>query len=197
MKITSIRQQVKNTERANIFIEGKYTLSLSLNELVEQKLKPNLEIDEARLKSLKKISEDGKLRIRSMEWSLNRPRSLKEFQGYMRRKGADPELISKLQEEFQAKDYLSDSKFATWLVELRRRSGKSERAIKAELISKGINHSHIDQIMSDNGNELDRLKKLILKKHRISRYAHNPDKFKQYLLRQGFSYQDIKTALED
>jgi hypothetical protein len=33
MKITAIKQQVKNPERVSIFVDGKYEFSLSLDEL--------------------------------------------------------------------------------------------------------------------------------------------------------------------
>ena len=46
MKITTIKQQVKNPERASIFVDGKYSFSLSLNELVAEKLKIGQEIDD-------------------------------------------------------------------------------------------------------------------------------------------------------
>lgn len=197
MKITSIKQQIKNPERVSVFIDSKYTFSLSLGELVEQKLKAGLEIDEVRLGALKKISDDGKLRSRALEWVLNRPRSSKEFFEYMRRKKADPDLVCKLIEEFQDKKYLSDAKFAVWLTELRRRSGKSERAIKSELLSKGVSHSEISSVMGDGDNEISRLKLIVDKKRRLSRYANDDNKFKQYLLSKGFSYQDIKAVLDN
>src|SRR5437879_3122193 len=104
MKITAIKQQVKNLERASIFVDGKYSFSLSLNELVEEKLKHNEEIDGARLKQLKKLSEDGKLRMRAMEWVMNRPHSTREFKDYMYRKKADPQMSQQLIDEFTARN---------------------------------------------------------------------------------------------
>ena len=35
MKITAIKAQVKNPERVSIFVDDKYSFSLSLDELVE------------------------------------------------------------------------------------------------------------------------------------------------------------------
>jgi hypothetical protein len=58
MKITAIKQQVKNPERVSIFVDGKYEFSLSLDELVKYKLKNNQELDKADVKKFKKISAD-------------------------------------------------------------------------------------------------------------------------------------------
>lgn len=198
MKITSIKQQVKNPERASLFVDGKYSFSLSLNELVVEKLKINQEIDDAELKRLKKLSDDGKLKGRALEWVLNRPRSIREFKDYMYRKKADPDQITVLIEEFEGKNYLSDTLFAHWLIDMRRRGGKSERAIKNELMKKGVDREVIAETTRvDNDDELVRLRALIDKKRHIARYKNDEQKFKQFLLRQGFGYDDIKSALKD
>jgi len=93
MKITSIKQQVKDPERVSIFVDGKYSFSLNLSELVSQKLKNNQELSEADIKRLRKISEDGKLKARALNWLLMRPHSEREFRDYLKRKKAEPDLI--------------------------------------------------------------------------------------------------------
>jgi hypothetical protein len=96
MKITSIKQQVKNPERVSIFVDNKYEFSLSLDELVKYKLKNNDELTAADVKKYKKISADGKLRGRSLEWLMNRPHSEREFRDYLYRKKAEPDQIDGL-----------------------------------------------------------------------------------------------------
>jgi regulatory protein len=196
MHITSIKQQVKNAERASIFIDGKYGFSLSLNELVSKKLKIGAELDEKELKRLKKLSEDGKLSMRALEWAMSRPRSNKEFRNYLYRKQADPALIEKLILEFTSKDYLNEQRFAAWLTDVRRRRGKSERAIRAELSSKGVEHAAILEVLDGGGDEQARLQLIAAKKAGLSRYKNDPDKLMRYLIAQGFMYSDVKLALQ-
>lgn len=195
MKITSIKQQVKNPERASIFIDGKYALSLSLSELVAEKLKIGQEINEAEVKRLKKLSDDGKLKGRALEWVMNRPRSIREFKDYLYRKKAEPEQIQSLTDEFITKNYLNETDFTVWLVDVRRRGGKSERAIKAELARKGVSREIVAEVLQDSGDELARLRELAAKKQKLPRYKADPQKLMQYLARQGFGYDDIKTVL--
>lgn len=195
MKITSIKQQVKNPERASVFLDGKYSFSLSLNELVAEKLKIGQEINEVEYKRLKKMSDDGKIRGRALEWVMSRPRSLREFRDYMFRKQADADLAERLQDEFLGRGYLDEQKFAEWLIDVRRRGGKSERAIKAELARKGISREVASEATEDDGDELARLRELASKKQKIARYKSDPQKLMQYLARQGFSYDDIKSVL--
>lgn len=198
MKITSIKQQVKNPERASLFVDGKYSFSLSLNELVLEKLKINQEIDEAELKRLKKLSADGKLKGRALEWVMNRPRSVRELKDYLYRKKAEPEQTAGLIEEFESRGYISDANFANWLIDMRRRGGKSDRAIQNELMKKGVGREAIaETLQKDSEQERERLKALIEKKRHLTRYKNDEQKFKQFLLRQGFGYGDIKAVLSD
>ena len=196
MKLTAIKQQVKNPDRVSIFVDGQYSFSLSLDELLSQKLKTNIEIDEPRLKQLKQVSADGKLRLRAMEWVLNRPRSTREFRDYMFRKKADPDLVDRLVVEFESKKYLNEAVFAKWLIDLRRRGNKSDRAIKAELSKKGISSQTAQSFFDENNDESDRLEKLINKKLNIGRYKADPQKLTAYLYRQGFSYDSVRQAIK-
>ncbi len=196
MRITALKQQVKNPERVSIFVDGKYSFSLSLDELLKEKLKKDDELNEADIKRLKKLSADGKLRMRATEWLLNRPHSMREFRDYLYRKKADPALLEQLVTEFSKKKYLDDKKYGQWLIELRKRAGKSNRAIRAELFKKGVNREIITEIMdSDAGDEAERLREVIVKKQKLSRYKNDRQKLMQYLVGQGFSWQAVNEQL--
>ncbi|HET7827672.1 MAG TPA: RecX family transcriptional regulator, partial [Candidatus Saccharimonadales bacterium] len=151
MKITAIRSQLKNPERVSIFIDGKYEFSLSLDELIKYKLKNNAEFDKEDVKRFRKISADGKLRMRSLEWLMNRPHSEREFRDYLYRKKVEPDQIEALVSELTKKGYLDNTQFAAWLTELLARRGKSDRAIRAELFKKGISRELADQTLEAGG----------------------------------------------
>jgi regulatory protein len=196
MKITSIKQQLKNPERVSIFVDSKYQFSLSLGELVKYKLKNGDEFTSGDIKKFKKISADGKLRARALEWLMNRPHSEREFRDYLYRKKVEPEQIESLVDEFSQKAYLDNAKFAAWFTELQARRGKSDRAIRSELFKKGIGRETADQTLeADAGDEAERLKGMIEKKRGLSRYKNDPQKLMRYLVSQGFSWQLVKEKL--
>lgn len=196
MKITAIKQQVKNPERVSIFADGKYEFSLSLDELVKYKLKNNGELDKADIKKFKKISADGKLRARALEWLLNRPHSEREFRDYLYKKKVEPEQIDNLVQEMTEKGYLDNAKFAAWFTELQARRGKSDRAIRAELFKKGIARETADEVLENGaGDEAERLRAVVEKKRKLSRYKNDPQKLMQYLVGQGFNWQLVKEEL--
>lgn len=196
MKITAIKQQIKNPERVSIFVDNKYSFSLTLDELIKHKIKNNDELSAGEVKKFKKISEDGKLRQRALEWLLNRPHSVKEFRDYMYRKKADPELTDALITEFSEKKYLDDEKFSSWFIELQGRRGKSNRGLSAELFKKGISREVADRVLEEEkDNETARLKILIGKKSNMPKYKNDSMKLAKYLTSQGFNYHDVKAAL--
>lgn len=198
MSITSIKQQLKNTERVSVYINGRYAFSLSLDELLNERLKVGDTIDEPRLKTLKKISSEGKLKSQTLNWLMLRPHSERELRNYLRRKKADSDLVDIWAGEFTTKKYLDDLVFSKWWVESRRRSKqRSSRALQAELRAKGINSEIIKEVLEDaNETELQALKELIAKKSLLSRYKNDQQKLTEYLIRQGFPYGLIKQSLK-
>jgi regulatory protein len=202
MKITAIKAQIKSPDRVSIFVDGKYSFSLTLDQLLEQKLKNNIELDENNIKQLKKLSDEGKLKQRTLEWVLGRPHSTREFRDYLYRKQADKDLIEAWVTEFCTKNYLNDEQFARWFAENRRRKNKSSRAISAELYSKGIPtqtiHSIVKELEAKDSDtektEIEALQELVNKLRTRPRY-HDEQKLKTYLVSKGFSYNDIKQVL--
>jgi regulatory protein len=196
MKITAIKSQLKNPERVSIFVDGKYEFSLTLDELVKHKLKNEQELDKADVKKYKKISADGKLRMRALEWLMYRPHSEREFRDYLYKKKIEPEQIDSLISEMANKGYLDNAKFAAWFTELQARRGKSDRAIRAELFKKGIGRETADEVLEGEvGDEAQRLKAMIDKKRKLSRYKNDPEKLMRYLVSQGFNWQLVKDEL--
>ncbi len=198
MKITSIKQQVKDPRRVSIFVDEKYSFALPLNELADQKLKKGQEVSEADVSRLKRLSEDAKLKAKALNWVLIRPHSEREFKDYLKRKKAEPDLVENWTAEFRDRKYLDDRAFALWFSDNRSRKNKSNRAIKAELFSKGVSRQVVEETMTEaDSNEEERLGQLIKKKSNSSRYKADPDKLIRYLLQQGFSWAMVKQQLKN
>jgi regulatory protein len=199
MKITKITTQKKNADRVSIFVDGVYSFSLSLNDLLKTKLKTNQDLSDSDLKKLKKISDDSKLKMRALEWLLIRPRSKKELIEYLRRKKIDPEAIDIWVNDFEKKRYVDDTRFATWWTEQRRTGKKkSARFIAQELNQKGVNREIIQEVIQKNETtDSDTLRALIEKKKKLPRYAVDEQKLITYLQRQGYSFSLIKEVLAE
>lgn len=196
MKITAIKAQVKRPDRVSIYVDGNYAFSLNPNQLLEQKLRIGLEVDAARLFELKQESDTGKLYDRLLRYVLIRPRSHREVDLYCQRKKFDPVACRLIIERLAQRGYVNDEAFARAWVESRRLTkALSERRLKLELRQKGITEATIATVLSQSEyNQNDALVAIMQKKRRLVRYQDD-QKLLQYLVRQGFAYDDVRQAL--
>ena len=191
-RITDLRQGVKNENRVNVFVNGKYSFSLDISQVVDFHLKKGLEISAEQLEEYKKASEFGKLYQRTLEWVLTRPRSVRETNDYLFKKTFEKKLdknyIDRIIEKLVEKKYLDDAKFAAHYVENRFvKKGISQKRLRMELMKKGVVSSIIDEVLGGRNDE-EEIKKMILKK----RGRYDDEKLTAYLCRQGFDYQLVK-----
>ncbi len=212
MIITNIQSQVKNPDRLNIFIDDEFKFSLDISQVVDFRLKIGTEINDDDLRELEEASVFGKIYLRALEYCISRPRSIRELKDYLYKKtqqtkyknrkgeikirdGISQKVASQVLDKLIDKKYVDDESFTRWWVENRnQRKGISRRKLQSELIAKGIDINLINLVLSesdrDDSSEID---KIITKKS--ARYS-DKQKFIQYLMRQGFSYDDVKSALE-
>lgn len=197
MKITGIRQQVKRHDRYSIYIEENYAFSLSATALLEQKLKIGDEISSTQLENLKQLSSLDKLYNQALRYATLRPRSAWEIDFYLKRKKVDEKTTKKIINKLTALGLINDSTFAkAWVENLRLLKPVSRRRLVQELKQKRISNEIItDTLSNDDTDELQILRELIAKKRGQTKYKDEL-KLIQYLLRQGFNYDDIKTSLK-
>jgi regulatory protein len=199
VKITDIKKQVKRSDRYSIFIDGKYTFSLSENEILKLALKVNQEISSEDLINLQETASEDKAYDRALNLIMRRPRSTWEIETYLKQKKYDQEMIGKIIQRLKESRYLDDISFArSWVQNRRLLKSTSKRKLQLELRQKRVEDDITQQILDENSehDEFEMLKQIIQKKRTQSRYA-DEQKLIAYLARQGFNYGDIKKALEE
>ncbi|RYX79184.1 hypothetical protein EON76_00475 [bacterium] len=212
MKITAITAQQKDKNRVNVMVDGKYRFSLDIFQYADLGIRVGKEYTDEELVELETESQFGKMYARALEYCLMRPHSAREVRDYLFRKtreqrvrnrktgeivtkpGVAVHITERVFGRLVEKGYINDENFARYWVENRNMTkGVSARKLQAELQSKGVDRTiienYIGQSERTDGTEIQ---KIIAKKQ-----ARYPDtqKFMQYLARQGFSYDDIKAAL--
>lgn len=94
--------------------------------------------------------------------------------------------------EFTKAGLLDDTRFTRWFVASRMSSRpRSKKHLAAELRAKGVDMTIINQVLSTI-DETGPLEALIAKKSALSH-----DKLLGFLLRRGFKYENIISALKD
>lgn len=207
MKITALKQQIKNPDRVSIYLDGKYSFSLTLNQVVAEKIKIGLELDEETLSALKQKSTDEKLRLKAMNWTLQRPHSIRELRDYLRRviyaqshktqnrptedsKNASEQII----EEFSARGWVNDEVFAKWWVERSSRASRSTSHLKSELMQKGVDREIISDALMEREDE--GLLSQLVEKLRLKTKYQDDQKLMRHLVSKGFSYSSVREALK-
>lgn len=213
--ITKMTAGVRDPNRVNIFLDGRFAFSLDVTQVVDFGLKVQQVISPERLKELQHASDFGKLYQRTLEWVLTRPHSVRETRNYLRRRQIkrrqlnrqrereDKKPLAEISDEMMhlvlnrliEKKYLNDQKFAEFYIENRYvRRGISHKRLRMELQKKGVSseiiHSAMTKIPRDENEEI---MKIIAKKRR----KYNDFQLVGYLVRQGFSLYQAKDAVEE
>lgn len=222
-KITKISQQVKNKQRYSIYINEKYSFSLNEYQLAGSGLSSGKILTQNEINNFATESQFGKAYERALNYVTIRIRSEKEIIDYLSRTFLYPKpktyvnksgerifkkvevdkektktLINRVIERLQLKGYINDEAFANAWVQSRQLTKRSSlRKLRQELMVKGIQQSIIEKVLtSQEENELQNLEELIMKKRRIIKYQDDV-KLTQYLIRQGYSYDNIRSKLSD
>jgi len=198
MKITKISQQLKTRDRYSVFVDEKYTFSLSENALLESGIASGRELTAAEVEDFKRLSHDDKIYGQALRYIAMRSHTTWEMQFYMERKGAAPALIEQILNKLTDVGLLDDYKYAASFVKDRRLlRSSSRRKITAELMKKRVLRGAIEAAFADSepNEEQTALRDMITRKRRQMKYQDNV-KLMQYLARQGYGYSDIKSALQ-
>ncbi len=196
MRISSIKQQVKRAERYSVFVDDKYSFSLSELGLINSGLHVGQEIDKEELEGLKDTALYDKFYNNVLNLLARRPRSEWEIHDYLKRKDSPAPLIEKILNKLSKNGYVNDKEFARiWIENRRLLRPTSRRKLIAELKQKRVSQEAITEaIGQDETDETQVLKDLIAKKRKIARYQDD-QKLMRYLAGQGFNFDNIKSAL--
>lgn len=198
MKITSIKQQAKLRDRYSVFVDEKYAFSLSEGALLDSQLASGQELTKEQVAEFKQLSADDKIYNRTLRYIAMRPRSEWEVRFYLERKKASPPLVDQILNKLSKLGLIDDRKFAEAFVKDRQLlRPTSRRKMTLELKKKRIPEEIIREAVAlDNLTEIAALQEVVAKKRRQTKYQDDL-KLMQYLDRQGFSYNDIKSVLQD
>jgi regulatory protein len=198
MQITQIKQQERLKDRYSVYVDSKYSFSLSEGALLDSKLATGQELTSEQVKAFKQLSADDKVYGNALRYAAMRRRSRWEMESYLQRKHAAPALAEDILNKLSNLGFVDDLAFAkAWIENRHLLRPTSRRKLQQELRAKRVPSDTIEQVLREDITEdRDELKAMIIRKRRQTKY-HDDTKLMQYLARQGFGYEDIKTALQE
>lgn len=195
MIITLIEKQKQNSNKYNIYIDGKYAFSASIDEINYFEIKEGDSIDNEQYKYyvnyfLAKSAEQDTIKFLSIkmltEYELLEKLKLKEY---------PVDIINKVISKCKEYKYIDDNSYAKLYIEQKKNQLYSRYRIYNELKKKGITEdiisANLNSIYTD---EISVIKKIVTKKFKNIK---DNVKIKAYLYRNGFQIDNINAALDE
>ncbi len=194
--ITGLETQKRNKKRVNIYIDGEFTLSVSIDEALRLRKGQALsdeEIDTLQAQDASQRAVDAAARLLSL-----RPRSIFEVRQNLMRKGIAAPVISEAIERLTTMGYLDDRAFAEFWVKERNASKPiSARALRYELRQKGVARAIIDDVLDvqdESEIAVAAVRKQMRRVRGLSR-SEARQKLTAQLARRGFSSSTTREAI--
>lgn len=127
--VTSLRGAVRDPHRINVFLDGKFSFSLTLTELADSKLHQGQVLTDPEVERLRNLSGLGKLYQQTLEYCFSRPHSKKEIIDYLERKRLRRDISWKRFEEHQLK-IQNDPEYAARVKEIRQHTKDQNQKIR-------------------------------------------------------------------
>lgn len=98
-QITDLKSGVRDQNRVNVFIDGEFSFSLDLAQVVDYHLKIGKVLTPTEIDDLRHASTFGKLYAQTLEWALARPRSIRETHDHLTQRLAKLEIDNRRRAE--------------------------------------------------------------------------------------------------
>ena len=153
MVISALKQQQKDPNRVSVYVDGKYSFSLTLDQVVELRIRAGQEVDKSSIEHFTMLSYAEKLRLKALNWITLRPRAFRELDEYLYRQKRvytmlEPSAFAEVREYVRKKGWVDDRRYAEWSVARRSRMRKSTHFLRAELSSKGVPRDVVADVLS-------------------------------------------------
>ena len=186
--------------RYKVFIEGQFAFTLYKGELSRYHIAEDNRIDEEVYDILRKLVIK-RAKLRAMHLLSDMGRTESQLRTKLKQGGYPDEAVEEAIRYVKSFGYINDAEYVRSFIDSRKEK-KSKKEIYAALKQKGVDSDIIEQVFEemDYGEEDSRqaIKALMRKRNYNPETADAKEKQKMmgYLMRKGFSYQDIRNVLQ-
>ena len=150
MIVTKIEIQKRNKEKVNIYVDDKYSFSLTLNGLVESGLKEKANISEEEINALK-IKDEPKLAVQQalniLSYSM---KTESELIRKLTEKGFSEKAVNYAVEKLKGYKYLDDSVYVAMYITTRAIPNNwGDQKIISNLLQKGVDINLIKEKINE------------------------------------------------
>lgn len=196
MKITRIENSKHVQERVLVFLEEGDPLRITGHELLQFGLYPGMDLSPQLVVQLQAAGQRSESRVKAARLASGRMLSRKELTSKLSRKGIDPDTAEETADWLESLGAVDDVAYAGVIARHYAASGYGPGRVRQELQKRGVSRELWDDALSQLPDSADAIDRFLQKK--LS--GRTPDrallkKLSDALLRRGFSWSDIRPAL--
>lgn len=193
-KITAIRAGKSRQQRVNLYVDGKFTLSLDAETAAKAGLKTGQELSRSQLEALAGSDRFQRCLSAALHYLSYRPRSESEMRERLARRSFDVDSVEAVITKLKQQALVDDAAFARFWKDNRQSfSPRSQWLTKLELSRKGVATDVIDQVAAEINDDESAYQVALSKVHTLP--LSDREAFRRrlgsYLKRRGFNYEVI------
>ncbi len=193
-EITSIEPQVKDKERCNVYVDGRFYCGIKLEVAIKYNLKSGMQIEKEKLDEIQLATEKSQALDKAMTYLSACMRTRRQMSDYLTKKGYTQAVCDYVLERLEYHNLIDDAAYCRAYINSVK--GKGKRALEADLIKRGAEKNAIsealDEVEEDSGEAA-----VILEKYMRGKQHDKQNLYKafKYLLAKGYGYDTAKDAL--
>ena len=194
-EITDIAPQVKDKERCNIYIDGRFYCGLKLETAIRHRLKVGDQIELSELDAIQLENERSQALDKAMTHLTHSMKTEKEIRDFLKKKGYVDAVADAVLEKLKEYGLVDDDEYCRQYAASAGKS-KGARLIAYELRRRGAAEDSIGRALSDLTGEEEAASAALKKYMRGREFTkENLSKAYRHLMSKGFDYETAKAAL--
>ena len=194
--ITEIKIQEKNKKRCNLFVDGEFFSSISLETTLKNNLKKGQEVDQKELSILIEESNKVEALSKAVDYVSKALKTKRQVKDYLIKKGYTEEIAWYCVDKLKEYDYINDEKYSERFIESTSKT-QGRKLVEYKLMMKGVRKEDIalayENVEVDNKENAKNIAEKYLKNKEKTK--ENLAKAYRYLIGKGFSYEEASFAL--
>lgn len=195
--ITAINLQTKIKDRCNLFLDGEYYTSVTLETVMKNRLKVGLEIEKDKLAEIITENEKAEALNKAVGYISKYLKTKREIKDYLLRKGYSEEVAWYCIDKLKEYGYVNDQEYSKRFIESNSKN-QGKRLLEYKLMMKGVKKEDIGAAYENAEIDAKENAKAIAEKHLKNKEitSENLAKTYRYLIGKGFSYEEASYAID-
>ena len=194
-QITAITPQVKDKERVNVYVDGRFYCGMRLETVMASRLKVGDEIAPERLDEIQEENERAQALDKAMTHLSSTMKTEKQMRDFLKKKGYVDGVCDYVLEKLREYRFVDDAQYCAQYAETAGRN-MGARRIAMELKQRGADEAAIEGALSGLTGQSEAAKAAAQKYMKNREFTReNLSKTFRYLMGRGFDYETAKEAL--